>query len=119
MVEADRIGFVHTVSTMVGLYVKLVSGTFPHARNEAAPNPGPPLRMQWMTLFIPMIEVSDYGNGSCVRCPNIEERSGLSVSMRQVRAQFFVKPVMGSLVEKVQVRVGEHSRCVLVVKMCT
>ncbi len=61
-----------------------------------------------MCARIPGIEAADHGDQARIRGPNAEHRARLSVARNQMGAYGLVKTVIATLVEQVEILIGEQ-----------
>src|SRR5690606_14068918 len=69
-----------------------------------------PSWIELMRTGIPMIEIPDHGNTSCVGCPNCKERTFPAVEFHEVGSKLFIKVEVLSRPEQVYIKIREQAK---------
>ena len=106
--QGDRVGFFTAVPMLGGDNVELVERSFPHARDKTFPDSGAAARLQLVGLRIPPVEAANHRHLASIGRPDAEHGALHSLGLHQVRAHFFVNPVVAALVEQVEILRGQQ-----------
>ena len=81
--EGEGVGF-HQAIVPRGLYAVLVAAEFPDAFDEQLPHAGIGNAVHEVGVGVPVVEITDYGNRFCVRCPNSENNALTAIPVFKV-----------------------------------
>ncbi len=107
--HAKRVGFLADVSLIVGNDVVLVQRALADSGHKAFPDTGTPACLKQMRLCVPAIEIADDRNRTGVGCPHPKVCSWLSRNRSEVSAQLVVNPVVGTLVEEMEILISQQA----------
>src|SRR5262249_12341213 len=88
--------------------VELIESPFTHVRNKTFPDARVSSGMQWMTLDVPAVKVSDDRYLCGVGGPDGEVGPWRATGTHEGCPELFVEPVVGALIEVMQVVVAKQ-----------
>ncbi len=87
--------------------VKFVLAEF---RNKNFPNAGIPNHAHRVAPTVPAVEIADNGNAFGIRGPNGKLDTAKSLMTDDVRSEFFIQFVMGSVFDQVAIEIGQDGK---------
>ncbi len=113
--DRERIGLVHLIAIEAREDVVLVESSFGHLGKKTFPDAGLPLGAERVAPFVPAIEVSHDGDLLGIGRPHGEIGAASTAGLDGMGPQLFVEAKMTSLVEEIEIVVGDQADRLLAV----
>ena len=107
-IKCKRVCLVHSIAIVARADIILIKCALAQAGNKALPDTGLSPGTKLVACSIPLVEVSHYEHLLSIRCPHRKICSLHPVNSQEMSAQLFVQAKVISLVEKIEVILGQH-----------